>query len=162
MIVLGLLAVMGGVFGVLGALLTDLIAAYVPGAHASMAGAVEYKDYQVFSAVMSGLAGGLLAFAGFRINHRRRSGVRLSRLWAVFKMVVVVYAAVLAYFIQDTQFAAMAAQQGPGAAVVTVFMRAFTAAGVLLTIAWGWALPIFLFVWFSRPKVKAYVEMWKP
>jgi hypothetical protein len=100
----------------------------------------------------------LLLVAGVGIVQRRRWGLKATMAWAVVKIVVVVVTSIGGYMVMREQLRAMA-RSGP-TTMPTGFMETMQFAGVVVGILWGWALPIFMLVWFSRAKIKAETVIW--
>jgi len=104
------------------------------------------------------LVAGMLILVGARIVQRRRSAVSLARWWCAIKMVLVVATVVVQYFMMREQFDAMATNT-PNAPPASTYRIGFLV-GSIFGIAWGWALPLFLLIWFSREKIRAQVAEW--
>lgn len=107
----------------------------------------------------------MLLWAGMNVKSRRRAGVARARWWAVSKAVVV---AAQAYVVVVSQQAAMAAMQksvppGGGPPGMMVVMQQMAGAlGAGMTLIWGWALPVFVLIWFARPVIRGQVRGWEP
>ena len=82
-------------------------------------------------------------------------------------MIFVVVNSVVGYLIQIAQAEAMqeAIANDPNvpaglSAMMGSMMQAFGVFGVLIGVLWGWALPVFLFIWFSRKKIRTETAGW--
>lgn len=103
----------------------------------------------------------LLLASGIGMVMRRPWSIPAARLWAWAKIASTIVTAVLTVLMQREQFAAMTQQmqgQGPGTPAgfftgILVFTAAFT-------IAWGWALPIFVLIWLRRQSSRREIATW--
>lgn len=161
-IVLASLGILGACWGIAASLLLD---AAFPGSFLFGVGApVTTAAWQVWLALSqaaTGIVAGLLLAAGIGLVRRRRWGVRASCCWAILKMIVVVLWTAVSYGAQQAQFR-QTALSNPGMPVpptglVTIAMLV----GVGFTILWGWALPVFMLIWFSRGRIKNEVAEWE-
>ncbi len=103
----------------------------------------------------------LLLLGGIRLNKRKRSSMRLLKFWAVMKIPVVVIVTIAGILMQELQFEIMGQSSGGmpmpfGGGFLDIMM----AIGLAFTLAWGWALPVFLLIWLSRGKIKNEVAGW--
>jgi hypothetical protein len=166
--VLGVIAIILGVLGALGAAFTILSygmltrLAGAGGGGAQLQAQIQTQMEQtrgwamICSAVELGVAV-LLVAAGVGLVNRRRWGVSAARAWAIIKMAWVVVRLVVGWQSQQMAFQSNPAFGGPNAG----FMRAMQAVGVVVSLVWGWALPVVMLVWLSRSKSKAEVATWK-
>jgi hypothetical protein len=108
------------------------------------------------------LASLLLFVCGIGMTARRAWSTRLARTWAVSKMLIAIFAAVVTFFVQKATYAAMSSQSAPAspAATMAAMGGAFAVGTAIFTIAWSWAYPIFMLIWLSRPKVRAEYSKW--
>lgn len=118
----------------------------------------QWRTYTVVSSALSLGAAALLLGAGIGILQRRRWASRTSTTWAIVKMAVVLVGTALGYMTMQAQLGAMnaAAPTSMPAGVTT----GMVAGGMCFGIVWGWALPIFVLIWFSRSRIKAEVATW--
>mgnify|MGYP000960619131 CR=1 FL=1 len=117
------------------------------------------KDYMVWLAVAAilGVAcSAMLVIGGSGLCMLRRWGHATLKLYIPVRMLVVVFAVVLTFIMTEATHKAMAGsgQAVPMSSAIVVVVAA-------IGLAWGWAMPVFLWIWFSRPKVKAFVASWK-
>ncbi|NNF44738.1 MAG: hypothetical protein HKO59_05770, partial [Phycisphaerales bacterium] len=81
------------------------------------------------------------------------------KAWAITKIVFVVANSSVGYLVNRAQFEAM--MDDPGmASMGSGFFSAIGIVGVVFGLLWGWALPVFLLIWFGRPKVKQEMATW--
>jgi hypothetical protein len=160
-IVLGSLATLGGLLGAASSYITEWGLSMMP-AEARTAAMTEtivrWRPWLVATSLCSAAVAVLLIVAGARLVNRRPSAPGLCRNWAILKMIVVLFVAAVTYHVQREQFANVppAGTRGMPAgmpAMMAVFSAAF---GVL----WGWALPVFMLIWFARRKIKEEVAEW--
>ncbi len=120
--------------------------------------ASEYTTWNVaLSLTLAGLAILLLAI-GMSLIRRRRRSVAAARLWAALKIVTVLIYANLQYQIAWTQTQVAAPYTSPKTpAEWNSAIGGVTAAGSIL---WGWALPVFLLIWFAGRKIRAETLNW--
>lgn len=111
----------------------------------------------IISGVVSSAVAIILIVAGAGMLKRTAWSPRVARIWAVIKMVLVVANLVVAFQIQQSTMANMAQVGGRGMVVNVNFL---TIPGILFGLLWGWALPVFLLIWFSRPSIKEQVSKW--
>ena len=109
----------------------------------------------------------VLLFGGIGLTKRSPRSPKTCRIWAVLKMLLVVFASIVGYLVQLAQMEAMQRmlEEDPNtpAAMVGFFgtlMAVFGPLTLVLGIIWGWALPIFMLIWFSRRKIKAEIAQW--
>ncbi len=99
----------------------------------------------------------LLVGAG-GLMRRKHWGVKTCVVWAVLKIVYELAVIYPAIEMQSQQLQLMA-EEGPPE--MAKFMQVFMVVGILLGLAIGVALPIFLLIWFRRPRIKEEIAGWK-
>jgi hypothetical protein len=156
-IVFGAMAMLGGVATLFGPLLMSWIrnigGAETAGAFAAM-DKWEWWTY-LSGALGFGVAAVLLAGGIGLVRRRPRSrGVLLT--WAAMKLVLGGVASVMGAFIQwDIQSAnAQSASVPPG------MVWGMVVVSLVIGFAWLAALPIFMLIWLTRPKIKAEIRSW--
>lgn len=159
-IILGGLGVLGGCFGVIGAPLMSAFEEELAssGIAHEFGYAEEMTPLTMAMSVVALLVALMLLFVGIGIVQRRKSVVSSARAWAVIKMVLVVANVLVQYTLMGDQMDAMVADAN--ALISGSTFRIIFIAGSVVGVAWGWALPIFLLVWFSRDKIRAQVADW--
>jgi len=106
-----------------------------------------FRSYQICSDLVGIVMWAFLLIAGIRLLKRRSVGRSLHIAYAwIGVALTIVGTAVMAY-------ATSSVDLPPG------FMTLF-AVSIALGVALGLAYPIFLLVWFSRPKIRQEVEGW--
>lgn len=174
--VLGIIAVVFGSLGTLGGL-WGAIAPFVMGAFADLFAKMpsapgqhpakvfeamsEYRYWMMAASLVSTAVAAWLLVAGIVLLKRGASARRLCMVWAVLKMPTVVAAGIVGMLPQMESFDTMiAAQTGPAPQGVRIGMMIGLVFGGLFALIWGWALPVFFLVWFSRGKIKAETAGW--
>ena len=163
--ILGSLATLGGCFGIVSSLFIDQFMSLVPQGEAEeMTSALQgLKPAMIIVASLTMVLAIVLLIGGIGLLRRCGWGRRTCMTWAGLKMVLVVGNSVLSYMVQQAQFQAMAedpnmAGNMPG--FLPALMQAMGVVGLVIGLLWGWALPIFIFIWFSRRKIKAEIAQW--
>lgn len=159
-IILGSLGMLGGALGMVAPQVMGTMASKMP---PEVAGQFEVMDDFAGWTIASSLAGLVVAVAllvaGIGVLKQRRWGVTAIQAWAAVKMLLVVATSILTYQIFQETAVTMSQTQGvqamPGG-----FMSAMGAFSVGFGLLWGWALPVFLLVWFARRKIKQQVASW--
>ncbi len=124
--------------------------------------AVTRQWFPVTISIAAGqLALGILLLAcGVLILARRRSGPSLTIWWAVLKIVLVAVSAYVGRLVQaDMTKAMQASGQFPGG-WFGMTAGLFGAVGIMMVLVTGWAWPVFVLVWFSRPTIRREVSLW--
>ena len=106
----------------------------------------------------------LLLYAGIGILRRRPAAIRPAKIWSVLKIVATIIGACIGVWIQqETLRATFSGSAAPANAppATPLFMQSGAIVSGIIGIAWGCALPVFLLVWFSRPRVKAEIARWR-
>lgn len=158
-IVLGIGGCLGGVWGFLTPMLMRKWAEHVPPEQAAALGNVEaWGKWIAISSALTLLIALVLLVAGIALVKRRRYAIKLTRIWAVSKMLFALVSTYVGYIIQQEQFEQMS-QQNPvlsGSPFVDIAL----VVGVAFGLVWGCAFPMFVLIWFSRSKVKAEYSQW--
>ncbi len=159
-IILGALGALGGVWGAITPLFADALVSMAPAGQATgMEAMQQYKVWTVVSSLLMLGVAVLLLVAGTGLVRRRGWAPKISVLWSIVKIVLVAVNSIFSYKIAQAQFAALADDPGM-AQVPSSFLSAFSAAGLGVGLCWGWALPIFMLIWFTRGKIRAEVAEW--
>jgi hypothetical protein len=168
--VLGVIAIilgaMGALGGCIGAVVTPFAAAltrFVPEAERGSLAAIGQMVPTLLIMALLGLALALLLlFGGIGLVRRRPYGATVCLTWSVLKLVYVVVNSVLGYLINLSQMEHIEAMQkttGAQAVPAEVF-GAIGAFAACFGIIWGWALPIFMLIWFTRRGVRSEIRQW--
>lgn len=100
--------------------------------------------------------------AGVKLVRRRFSAVRWCRMWAVIKIVIVLFSSSVNLFVQQAQFQAMSENPQFGQVFAAGgMMKWMVLIGLLAGLAWGWALPVFMLIWFNRRKIRNETAGWE-
>ncbi len=167
-IVFGGLGALGGCFGAFAPFFIGMMQSMVPEDQVTgLEGMMDWGVWMVALAMAGMLMAVLLLVAGIGITKRHAWGPKTALVWAPLKMIFVVLNSVVAYQIQIAQFEAMqeAMANDPNVpagmgAFRGSMMQALGIFGVLISVLWGWALPVFLFIWFSRKKIRTETAGW--
>ena len=107
------------------------------------------------------LAAVLLIVVGVGFVRRRRWAVRAVWIWAVAKVFVALMAAMVAYVAFENTMRDETVGPNASIAAPVAIMRIASLLFVFVGLLWAWALPIFVFVWFGRERVRAEVDLWR-
>jgi amino acid transporter len=161
-IVFGAVASLFGVLGLLAQLMVDKLAEVVPDEQKeAMTASMQNQGMNILSTVLQLGAAVLLIVGGVKLLGRKRSGVSICRAWAVLKILVVILASVISYSAVKAQMEMI--QNDPELANAQMPQGFFDAAagfGMACGALWGFALPVFMLIWFSRGKIKHEVAEW--
>jgi hypothetical protein len=105
----------------------------------------------------------ILLTAGILLARRRPTAVRTLRAWAVLKLLLSAVTLAVNAVIQRDQLAAMQSARPGGTPMppgMAPFMNATLYVGLAIAALWLAALPVFILVWFSRPRPKADLAAW--
>lgn len=153
-IVLGVLGVLGGVWGFVAPAVMPHIMPDIP---SEVAAELERtKGWTMISSALTLALALLLAVSGVGLTNRRLWSVSVARLWAVLKMLLVVVGVGMAWQIQSVSFRANPGVPPGG----TGFTTSIQIMSLVFGLVWGWALPVFMLIWLSRPRIKAETEAW--
>ncbi len=167
-IIFGAFECLGGCVGIVSPWFMSVIVEALPQEQSlGIAAMVEWGRWMVASSLAGLGIGVLLLLGGVSVMQRRPRGRTMCLTWALLRIPVVVLGLVVGYLMQRDQLAAMqemfASDPSVPAAMSAMFGR-FMQAGVLvgsvIGLLWGWALPVFMFIWFSRGKIKTEVAAW--
>jgi len=163
---IGIIAI---VFGALGSLSNAMSgvgmlamswATAMPGAGgAAVKSMLAYRPWMMANAAAGAALALVLLIGGIGMSSRYRWSIPLLRIWALLKLLLVPAGAALSYIMGQAQLQAIQQDptlaSSPGASLG--MMGAASSVGIVLSLAWGWALPIFMLVWLSRRRVRAAV-----
>jgi hypothetical protein len=100
----------------------------------------------------------LLLIAGIGIAKRLAWGPRIARVWAVFKILLVIASTIVGFQTQQAAIAAMKQNTGPAP---MLNFRVLMEIGICFGLLWGWALPVFMLIWFARRSIKEQTSKWR-
>jgi len=176
-IVLGIVAIVFGAAGFLGNLWATAAPFVMDQIMSSMTGEIGGEAEETFHATMeitrawmswavgfglvSVLVSGLLLVGGILLLMRRAASLQLLRTWAMVRMVMVVVGAVVGLRIQQQTFEMMRSTMGAELDQIPAgFLGAAAMFGTVISLLFGWALPVFFLIWFARQAIKDEVEGW--
>ncbi len=165
--VLGVIAIVFGCLGALGGAMTGLLP-FFPGAVSwitpkgqadPMAAMPKWRWWSVSIGAIGVAVAALLLVCGIGLCRRRRWAPRATLTWAAIKIVSVVFVSVVASLIEQDQVAVMQQRTDVPSQAFAV-MRVTVGLSLFFALAWGWALPVFFLIWFTRAGVKQEVVRW--
>ena len=160
-IVLGALGVLGGCAGlVFTPMLTMMEDVFPPGQPSPLEEVADMVPALMVVAFAGLLVAALLVLAGSGLASRKPWAMTAALAWAVVKMIFVVVNAYVGYEVNRAQFEAMQGDPNMPAFMSALF-PAMGAFGSCIGIAWGWIFPVFMLIWFSRPKIRSEVRDWR-
>lgn len=130
---------------------------------AQMAVQQKYAPWMVSLGVLSLLASIGLLSAGIKLLKQRTETVAWHRAWAVCRLALVVVGMMVAFKVQSESMAAASAASGAGAQAAAARFGAIAGlVGVILSGLWGAIWPVFVLIWFARPRVNEQIRLWTP
>lgn len=159
-LLLGLFGTLVGAFAVLSPLVMSFWAQFVPAE--GRTGLAVAERWTTWTVASGGLATGLsllLMVAGIGLLLRRRWACALLQTWAVLRMILAVGQVGVAYVIQQETLASMS-QQMPAPMPAQQYVQLFALLGMVISLAWYWALPVFLLIWLARGRLREHVAEW--
>ena len=166
-IVFGALGIMHGCFGVISLFVTDWFTTLVPQQQAEMMDSMEpFKPWLITSGIMTLVLAIVLLIAGIGIVGRKVWSRNTVLIWSGTKMAFVIANSILSYMVQKANYEEMqemmASDPNAVAAMsilgqIMMWVGMFT---IVIMIIWGWALPVFTIIWFSRKKARIEVTTW--
>lgn len=126
--------------------------------------AQRFMPFQLANAAILLALGVLLLIAGINMVRRRRAAAKVSRIWAIARIVWAIPAAVATHYITVESLKIMeqaAADSGqPMPAGMMGFMQMLGPISAVFNLVLWCALPVFVLIWFSRQKIKDEVATW--
>ena len=167
-IILGSLGTLQGCMGLGWPALAGLFTSALPEEQAGMMDATKaLTPLMMISAGLTMLIAIVLLIGGIGLTKRSPRSPKTCRIWAGLKMLLVVYTSTVTFLSTQAQMEAMQRmlEEDPNApaAMAGFFGTLMAIIGPVIfvfAIVWGWALPIFMLIWFSRRKIKAEVAHW--
>lgn len=166
-IVFGSLAALGGAWGVLGIALMGWLPSVMPKPPAGqpdptqfMTAILAWQPWLIAVSVATLLIAIWLLTGGIMLI-KRRAAARMALIsWAIAKMALVLASVAVNYHVQQAQFAAMQQAGGPMSGMAAI-MSAVGVVSIALGVIWGWILPVFMLIWFARPRIARQVRAWR-
>ena len=160
-IVIGVLGQIGGIWGMVAVFFMDSMMSMVPASQ--RAEIVDSMKGTELLSVVCGILGIVLAVlllvSGIGLTKRRPWSPKMCKVWAVLKMLLVVFTTVSGVMVQRSSFEAMSQQSNAPGFQQGMFIGMLI--GTCFGLLWGWALPVFMLIWFSRSKIKEEVADWE-
>jgi hypothetical protein len=119
--------------------------------------------YQITLAVLTLTAGLLLLAGGLTLVKKRVIAVKLLLAWGVYKIGVGIYTTVRSLPMVREQMEIMqssTALAGEAGEAIGKFTSIATTFGMIAGLVWAAVLPVFLFIWFSRAKIREQIKAW--
>lgn len=160
-IIFGILGTLGGAWGFFALLLIQRMKSTLPPETVVGLKAIEdWKGWTMFTSGLAAVLGVFLLVGGIRLVKRRYRAVGTIMTWAILKILLVAGSTYLSYMIQQQQLQIMSEQASGAGAMPAGFVGTVSAISAAISIVWGWALPVFMLIWFSRGKIKEEVAGW--
>lgn len=165
--VIGVIAIVLGAGGALGGLCGALMP-WLQGALQSLlppetaAGLMPFEKWRVPLAILqvaTMLVAVLLLIGGIGLVSRKPWSKAVLLWWAGMRIPLVVGAVFMGILSQRGQMEYLQ-HQAAGPIPVNSIIRISQGIGLCVGLVWGWALPVFLIVWFFRRKVRDEVAQW--
>jgi hypothetical protein len=166
-IVIGACGVLMNIWGLINTLVTSTLRNMPGQTQATVAAMIEYRPWMLANALAGLGLSVMLIFAGVGIVGRRGWCVPTARAWSIIRLIHVPLNSYLTYVVQQAMFAAMkndpqlTASPGFGGAGFGTMTDVVSIVTSVLLIIWGFALPVFLLLWFLRSKISAEVRDWR-
>lgn len=160
-IVFGALGILGGLYGILGPWIVEEIASIMPrGTEGTLDVFRESAGWLIGTSIVTTGVAALLLAGGVGLLKRRRWSVGTCRAWAVLKMLLVLVNTVVGYYLQHASLTSISEQTPAGAQISPEFVDAMVVLGLIIGVAWSWALPVFMLIWLGRGKIKSETSAW--
>jgi hypothetical protein len=157
LIVYASLALLNAIIGLVSLTMIDVFFDMVPGQGQLQLQAVRpYLAWEGGLHVFQGVVGGVGLAAGIALCRRRPSAGRLVDAWIVLQVVATACHTLLAWAVQSAMFQVQQVQTPSLAPFQGVLLWLTSCVGI----AWGLALPAFLWVWMRRPTVRDHMKTW--
>jgi len=161
--VIGVIAAVLGSLDVLGGIWAALTPVLLKRLLANVAADPNMPQFNAQWAVISGVVaialGVFLIIVGAGIAKRAPWSPKAARTWSIVKIVYALASVIIGFSMQQQVASATTTTAGPGMTMM-IQPSDFMVWGMCFGLVWGWALPVFLLIWFSRPSVKQQVSTW--
>ncbi|MHC5113503.1 MAG: hypothetical protein ACYTGP_03635 [Planctomycetota bacterium] len=172
-IVIGIIGIVFGALGAFGGCLSAGMTAFAgtladmmpPGQEATFAALEQYGPVLIGMYLGALVLAVLLLVGGIGLVRRRPWSIPTCIAWAILKMAFVIFAAFVNYLNSRAQLEATQQQfeSDPNMPSINfpdwLVESASMIAGVF-GLLWGWALPVFMLIWFARRNVKEHIRSW--
>ncbi len=157
-VVLGSLGALSGIWSIVGQFLMSALS-QIPGQKETIALLTHWRPWLIAIAAATIIVAILLLFGGITLMRRRAFSRSLILVWAALKIVLVIVSSVITYQLNEAQFAVMQ-QSGMNMSGMQGVMNIAGIASVIVSLVWGMALPVFMIIWFMRPRVMREMNQW--
>jgi F0F1-type ATP synthase membrane subunit c/vacuolar-type H+-ATPase subunit K len=167
--VIGIIAIIFGAGGTIGGLCGAFSFFFVdamsnllnnmPGATANpgLDSLQEHKTYTLISSFATLGIACLLLFGGIVLLGRKQKALTMLRVWAAARIALAVVQSAMGYVMNKEQMQTMANSGNP---MPLGFTETFFIIGLVIGLAWAFALPVFLLIWFARDKIHRETAEW--
>jgi len=176
-VILGVLALVFGLAGLLSNLLGAVVPIFLEGFVSSLTGELSgeaeetvratmevtriWRSWTIGLGLIGALVSGLLFVGGILLLMQRAVSLQLLKVWALARMVMVVVAAFVGFRVQQQTFEALRSTMGAEMDQIPAGFLGVTAMfGTVFSLLFGWALPVFFLIWFARQVVKDEIDGW--
>lgn len=160
-IVLGSLGALGGCWGMIAPFMMGAIFDAMPDEAAAMTDVFQQWAWWMAITSLVGMGFAIcLILVGVGSLKRRPWTPRAVTGWSIAAIVYILIYAIGNFLMQQTQFEAMARQTGTMPPMSSVFFEAIPVFSAAVMILFGWSLPVFLLIWFRRPKIRSEIAGW--
>lgn len=160
-ITLGGLGTLSGLWGALSPIYMRAMSAAMPTSQRAAFDLMQnWQTWTVVASLLGTVLAVVLLVAGIGLLKRAAWARPTCQIWAVLKMLLAVATAVVGSLIQRDMLSAMSRMDPNMPALPAGFAEGAASVGLVFALAWGWALPVFLLVWFARGKIKAEIAEW--
>ncbi len=120
----------------------------------------KFAAWNIATNIFAVLVAVLLIVGGARLIKRRAKCRATILCWCGLKFVVAVITLILGYFIGQEQSALKGSDDQQAAMVVSAMEQGGAIVIQALTFLWLIALPVFMVIWFNRPRIRSEVARW--
>ena len=163
-VVFGVLGTLGGLWGVVGPYFMRAMMSAMPpmpaNQTATLAVMQKWQTWTIAASLLGLPLAVVLLTGGIGLLRRRAWARPTCQGWAIFKILVVVATSTVGSLIQRDTFAAMSQADPNMPAMVTGVGESMAVVGLVIGVAWGWALPVFMLIWLARGKIKNEIAGW--
>lgn len=165
LIIVACFYLLGGVCGLMGPWLNEISVRFAPNAATEYAELNKrWQSWTLALAVMAIVLASVMLAAGIGVRGRRPWSIRLSRIWAAAQMALAIANAVVNQFVvSDTMKVMMldaSRRSSPIPGAFATGMQVGSKFTLVIGLAWGLALPVFVLIWLSRKRIRAEVAAW--
>ncbi|MCP3903345.1 MAG: hypothetical protein GY715_06890 [Planctomycetes bacterium] len=172
--VLGIIAIVFGSLGAFGGCMSAVMTLFAeklgelmpPGQEAAFAALEKYHDLLMTTYAIAFVLAIVLLIGGIGLVRRRSWAIPVCITWAVLKIGYAMFGAYVNYLNSEAQFQATQEQLQsdpniPNISFPDWVVEAASTIAAVFGLLWGWALPVFLLVWFSRSAVREHIRTWR-